>query len=440
MVLAKLQRVNIKNILAEGLCTGCGTCAGMCPNSAIKMVVNSKGVYVPQLDSGNCDQCGICFDVCPGLSVDFKGLNLEIFGKNMDNTLIGNYFSCYIGYARDCNIRYNSTSGGIVTQLLIFALEKGIISGALVTKMKDNNPLEPEPFIARTREELIEASKSKYCPVPANIVLNKILRSKDNEKFAVVGLPCHIQAIRKAERINKKLGKKIVLHFGLFCNHTPTFLATEYLIEKMKLKKEAIKKLNYRGNGWPGGMSIVLKNDRKLFIPQWSSNYWGIVFQSFFFPIRCTLCNDKLCELADISFGDAWIPELVGDRIGTSLIISRNKMTEEILQNAIVEEKIKLNKVGIDSVLQSQSLHSIKKRLKSRIFILKLFGKNIPIYNQKLLNSEVSDYFHAMLFYFLNYISSKRYLWIFISLYTSLLRFLLKIKNKITSIKIELIL
>ena len=44
--------------------------------------------------------------------------------------------------------------------------------------MKKDNPLEPEPFIARTREEIIEASKSKYCPVPANIDAERNFRFK----------------------------------------------------------------------------------------------------------------------------------------------------------------------------------------------------------------------------------------------------------------------
>jgi len=74
--------------------------------------------------------------------------------------------------------------------------------------MKKENPLEPEPFIARTKEEIIEASKSKYCPVPANIALKEIMDSKSGEKFAVVGLPCHIQGIRKFEEVNKILKEK----------------------------------------------------------------------------------------------------------------------------------------------------------------------------------------------------------------------------------------
>jgi len=424
---------NIKKIQNAGLCTGCGTCAGMCPNSAIKMVISSKGTYMPQLDNKNCNQCGICFDVCPGYSVDFKGLNMEIFGKEPGDTLIGNNLNCYIGYATDYKIRYNSASGGLVTQLLIFALEKGIINGALVTKMKDDRPLEPETFIARTRKEIEEASKSKYCPVPVNAMLKEILKSKTEEKIAVVGLPCHIQGIRKAERINENLRKKIVLHFGLICNHTPSFFATEFLLKKMKVRKEEIKKLDYRDGGWPGGMSIVLKNNSKFFVPFWSPNYWGIVFNSFFFPERCTLCGDKACELADISFGDAWLPELADDRIGTSLIISRNMIGEEILKNAVAEGKIKLKKVSIDKVLQSQGLYSVKKLLKARMFLFALLGKKTPIYNEKLLDSDLSDYLRVMIFHLLNCTLPKKPLWRFIDMYSTSMKLLSTVKHKFLS-------
>jgi coenzyme F420 hydrogenase subunit beta len=231
----------IKSVVKNDLCTGCGTCIALCPEEAIKLTINEKkGIYVPEVNEEKCNNCGICYEVCPGHSVDFKGLNLETFGKEPKDVLIGNYLNCYIGHSTDYGIRYNSSSGGLVTQLLIFALEEGIIDGALVTRTKKDNPLEPEPFIARTKEEVIEATKSKYCPVPVNIVLKEILNSKEGEKFAVVGLPCHIHGIRKAEQINKKLKEKIVLHIGIFCSHTPNFWGTELLFERMKIKREDI--------------------------------------------------------------------------------------------------------------------------------------------------------------------------------------------------------
>ncbi len=180
------ENKTISSVAKDGLCTGYGTCVALCPNDAIEMVIDEKkGVYVPKLDGRKCNNCGICMKVCPGHEVDFKGLNLEIFGKEPEDILIGNYLNCYVGHATDYDIRYNSASGGLVTALLIFALEEGLIDGALVTRMKKDKPLEPEPFIARTREEIIEARGSKYCPVPANVALREILEAEEGERFVV---------------------------------------------------------------------------------------------------------------------------------------------------------------------------------------------------------------------------------------------------------------
>ena len=408
--LGSFEEPTIEEVVKADLCTGCGTCASLCPNGAIELVIDDKkGIYVPKLNGEKCNNCGICYEICPGHSVDFKELHLEIFGKKSDDILIGNYLNCYVGHSTDRNIRYNSASGGLVTQLLIFALEKGIIDGALVTRMSKEKPLEPEPFIARTKEDIIEASKSKYCPVPANIALKEILESKEDEKFAVVGLPCHIHGIRKAEQINKKLKERIILHMGLFCVYTINFLGCEFLLQKLKIEINNVKKIDYRGEGWPGGMSIELKKGSKMFIPK--SKYYDGRFGSFI-PMRCTLCSDHACELADISFGDAWLPEFANDKTGKSMIISRSKVAEEILQSKVSRKVIDLNKIDGGKVAQSQGMFRFKKNeLGARIFFFKLFGKRIPICNQKLLRPKLSDYLRAIWLYFWIYTSFKRYLW-----------------------------
>ena len=402
----------IAQVVKDGLCTGCGTCVALCPNDAIKLTINeNKGIYIPKLNEEKCKGCGICSKVCPGHEVDFKELNLEIFGKEPKDVLIGNYINCYIGHATDYKIRYNSASGGLVTQLLIFALEEGIIDGALVVKMKKDNPLEPEPFIARTKEEIIEASKSKYCPVPMNVTLKEILKSKEEEKFAVVGLPCHIHGIRKAERMNKKLKEKIILHLGIFCKHTSNFLGTEFLLKKVGIKKEDVINLSYRGEGWPGSMKIGLgcSESGKLLLPL--PDYWGFVGSDFFIPNRCILCSDQTCELSDISFGDAWLPELTDDKIGTSVLISRNKIGEELLQSAILKKRIELDKINSNKLAQSQGMMRFKKNdLKVRIYLFKLLGKGVPIYNSELMKPRLSAYLTNILIYLHIFIASKRYL------------------------------
>ena len=411
----------VEEIWKNDLCTGCGTCIALCPNDALELTMNeNKGISIPKLNEEKCNNCGICYNVCPGHGVDFKELNLEIFGKEPEEALIGNYLNCYIGHARDYDIQYNSASGGLVTQLLIFALEEEIIDGALVTRMKKDNPLEPEPFIARTKEEIIEASKSKYCPVPVNIVLKEILNSKDGEKFAVVGLPCHIHGIRKAEQINKNLKEKIILRIGIFCGHAPNFMATKFLLRQTNIKEKDIRKLNYRGEGWPGRMYIELKNGNKKFIKY--GEYWDKGFGLYFFPNRCTLCCDGVCELADVSFGDAWLPELRKDEtIGKSIIISKTRIGDEILQKCHAKKKIELNKVGVEKVIESQKmmLNFKKKMFQARAFIISLFDKKVPNYTSKLLKPSVSDYLNTLSFYFWLWISSK-HLWRLLDVHNSI--------------------
>ena len=417
-----MSNKTVKAIPENEICTGCGTCVGACPNSAIR-IIKSKGIYVSQIDDKSCTQCGICFEICPGHSVDFKDLNLAIFGKEPADILIGNYMNLYIGHATNQDIRYNSASGGLITAILIFALEEGIIDGALVTKMRKDRPLEPEPFVARRREDIIEASKSKYCPVPANLRLKEILESENGEKFAAVGLPCHIQGIRKAERVNKKLKEKIALHLGIFCSINRNFLGTEYLLQKFNIKKEDVAKLDYRGEGWMGKMSITLKNGNKKFIPYLV--YWTHMLGAYFIPMRCTLCSDQSCELADISFGDIWLPEYRDDKIGVSVIVSRNKMGDALLQNARLKKMIEIKKLDRNKIIESQrySLTSKKKYLRAHLFLFKMVGRVVPVYNLNLSESPLIAYFHAIILFFQIWISSKRYLWKLLPIFTHFLKF-----------------
>jgi len=426
------EKATVKKVVRQGLCTGCGTCAGICPHEAIEMVVDSeKGIYLPTPDTERCFiKCRLCFDACPGYTVDFRQLNGKIFGKESEDILLGNYRNCYIGHATDYDIRYNSASGGLVTALLIYALEEGMIDGALVTRMKRDKPLEPEPFIARSREEIIEASKSKYCPVPANIALREILKTEG--KYAVVGLPCHIHGVRKAETLNKRLTERIVLHLGIFCGHTPTFLGTKFLLWRGDVKEEDVIKLSYRGEGWPGRVLLQSKDGKKIFYPY---NYlWSRIFGRFFYPMRCTLCCDQSSELADISFGDAWLPELANDNVGTSVVISRTEVGEALLQNTMLKKKVNLNETAAATIKRSQNHFSFKKSLKARSSFLRLFRHSLPVYNIELPQPKAAITLLTPLFYFDLHFSSKRHLWALLSFYISLRSFTGKLLRHVRTI------
>ena len=416
-----IERKTIWKVVENGLCTGCGTCVGICPLDAIEMVIeHKKGIYIPQLDEEKCNQCGLCFEVCPGHAVDFKQLNLEIFGKEPEDVLLGSYINCYAGHATDYDIRYNSASGGLVTALLIYALEQGMIDGALVTRMKKDNPLEPEPFIARTKDEIIEAAKSKYCPVPANIDLREILHTEG--KYAVVGLPCHIQGVRKAELIDKKLKQRIVLHFGLLCSSNRTFLATEYMLRKAGINPQEVARFDYRGQGNLGQFVATLRNGKRYSLP--FLEYYVKLLRSFFIPTRCTLCSDHSCELADISFGDIGFPEFQHDSIGISSIISRSEVGDRFLKQATSAGIIELSNISRDRLVESKigAFHRKKKHLTGRRNLFGLQGKPVPNDTTKLLKSNLLSYIYAMVLYPEIYVSRRRRLWGLIGSLSVLLR------------------
>lgn len=404
----------IEKVWNDGLCTGCGTCAGICSLDAIKMSRSANGLYKPIVDDSICNDCNECPEVCPGYSVDFIKLNKFVFNSIPEDSFLGYVTNCYLGHCVDRETRWKAASGGIVSALLLFMLDEGMIDGALVTRMKEDNPLEPQPFIARTKEEVIAAATSKYCPVPANIALKEILESKDNEKFAVVGLPCHIHGARKAEMINQKLKEKIVLHIGIFCSQTISFLGTEFLLQKRGIKKEDVKQLKYRGEGWPGGMSIELKNGSKCFYPY--SEYYRIFSLHFFAPTRCMICCDGANELADISCCDAWLAELREDKVGESIVLSRTSMGEGVLQAAQLKGRICLSNINRAQVILAQHRELFLKKggLKPRYAILKTLGRKMPSYNltlsQKNPRSNILGW-GTILFYIIAWCTSNRHLY-----------------------------
>lgn len=372
---------DIRVVVQDRLCTGCGTCAGTCPYNSISMIRSDpEGFLLPRIDQSTCRRCGLCVRVCPGHSINLDKLASEVFGKQPENKLLGNLLRCYVGHSQSYETRYNSASGGLVTEVLVFALENKIIDGALVCRMRDDRPLETEAFIARNREELVSAAKSKYCPVATNEALRRIL--KEDGRFAVVGLPCHIHGIRQAERIFKGLNEKIVLHLGLMCSHTVGYRGTEFVLKKSGVEKEKVRRISYRGKGWPGCMSIQTKDGKSLDIPlvgSWNA-YWP-VFSSFFFtPLRCIMCPDQNNELADVSFGDAWLPELRHDKVGKSIIVTRTTFADEILDRMSLAGRISIKRIQPEKVEQSQAfnLRFKKTELAARLAVLEKLGKKTP--------------------------------------------------------------
>jgi coenzyme F420 hydrogenase subunit beta len=401
------KQKNITVFVERNLCAGCGTCAGVCPRDAISMQMDKeRGMYVPKINK-LCDNCTLCVKACPGYHVDFFQLNEEIFGIMGNDLQLGNWTNCYAGYSTQNDLRYSAASGGLITTLLLYAMDKGIIDGALVTHMNRDKPLEPEPFIARTREEILSAAGSIYCPVPANVALKQINDTGEGERFAIVGLPCHIQGIRKWEKSNPILKNRIVFHLGIFCSHCDTFKSTDYLVKKYKVSKAAISSISYRGMGWPGYLKFGL-ND-KTEIKVFYADYIDYHALRFFIPRFCLFCCDAVCQLSDLTFMDAWLPEIKAqDKTGTSFMISRSSRGRELVEAALKDGVIALQTIDRDSIISSQGNMQYPP-IDSKIIrdLFRALGQKVPIYRTESMKGRLKNYIRAFVVLFNYLIGSK---------------------------------
>ncbi len=378
-------------------------------------MVVKKGRYVPQWEKSRCNWCGLCYETCPGYSVDFEGFSRVLFGDIPENLALGRYLGCYVGHAVDKSVRYRSASGGLVSSLLVFALEQGLIDGALVTRMRRDDPLRPEPFIARTREEILSAARSKYCPVATNVALREILESDD--RIAVVGLPCHIQGIRKVEQRIPRLARQIRYRISLACSMNFSFRGTERFLQNLGIAPESVAAFEYRGRGWPSSVLVRLKDGTERTIP-FAECHRQLGPYSLW---RCTLCSDMLGELSDLTCGDAWtkdpkrdrpplgtLPEVAQtDSLGSSFAVSRTSEAEALLEHAASNGVVDLSELDVQDLLAGQN-HALfkKQKLAARMLLCRLACQSVPQYGQKLLPPTRADYIHSLKFYAARYVLS----------------------------------
>lgn len=402
-------------------CTNCGTCVGACPASALEMKEDQRlGIYLPRIDLEKCNHCSICVRVCPGYSHDYLGLNGKIFGQSQLDVKLGSFIKCYTGCSTDYQIRYNSSSGGLVTSLLAAALESREIDGAIVTKVEAGDPFRPKPFVARTVSEVIAAAKSKYCPVPVNSLIRTI--AMEEGRFAVVGLPCHIHGLRKAEQTLPVLQKKIVLHLGLFCSHNVNFLGTDYFLWRLGVAKEDVSSLHYRGGGWPGPPSVRLKDGRSIVD---CKGVWNKMFASrFFTPNRCMYCRDSTNELADISFGDPWLRRFIGERIGKSILICRSPEGGKLLELALALRKIELEEIHPREVKMSQESLLYKKKAINALCGLKAKSDCLCKFASYSIPPSFVDYVVSVIMLANTKVSSKRPMWPILARWSEVMKLL----------------
>ncbi len=301
---------------------GCGLCEGISKNPANKMQLLADGFLHPgQL---TVDEEILVDKICPGKNI------LNNNARNA-NRIWGNIQQLYVGSSTDYKIRKSGSSGGIVSALAIYMLEKGIVNAVLQVGSNKNNYKNNELKVSRSRDEVIGCSSSRYAP--ANIFGNILeILSQTDETFCFVGKPCDISALTNLLNEYPEYKEKIKLTIAIFCAGIPSINATEKLID-MHNAENQIHDLAYRGNGWPGSFRFTDKSG-KTFKTSYNDSWGKVLGKELHF--RCKICPDGIGLQADIAVGDAWdtvdgYPDFE-EKNGKSFMIARNEKAQDILE------------------------------------------------------------------------------------------------------------
>ncbi|MEH6305212.1 Coenzyme F420 hydrogenase/dehydrogenase, beta subunit C-terminal domain [Olivibacter sp. CPCC 100613] len=355
-------------VVSGGYCIGCGACAAL-EGSPINIGLDSFGRLVAQKNVSDGDEALSSLpvaDVCPfsNYSKNEDELGKSLFGQNAQyRDKLGYHISTYAGYVKESGFRSQGSSGGMGSWIACTMLAKGMIDGVIHVKQKRPTEDDPRLFyynISTTAEEVGEGAKSKYYPVELSEVIHFVRNNK--RKYLLVGVPCFIKAVRLLSNQDPIIKERVAYCVGLVCGHLKSSKFAEMFSWQCGIAPRNLLSIDFRTKlegfganqygvtvtGYKGGQQV-----RRVSPPvntMYGTN-WGL---GFFKYQACDYCDDVVAETADITIGDAWLPQYVGDGLGTNIIIVRNPLIQSLVEDAERSGKINLDLLSPDDVIESQ--------------------------------------------------------------------------------------
>lgn len=331
-----------------------------------------KGLYGPTLSSNCCTSCGICLDVCPfydhATSRDHVAGELFQGQRNVQHhQSLGYYLRAYVGHSLIDSHRERGASGGMATWMLERLLASCAVDRVIaVGATEAPNRALFEYRVCESVEQVRTAGSSKYYPVEVSTALGAVWKEKEDHRYAIIGLPCTVHAIRRATLRNPRLARRVRFVLGIVCNHCPGSYYTELLCAtagistadvravdyRYKMETRSANDFHFRAMSKDGDWSRPVRFQGQL-VSLWNKQYFAYS--------ACSYCEDVFAEAADAVFMDAWLERFLSDTRGTSIVVARNTVLLDILEGGRRQKTCALMPCEIEEVVASQQ-HLVRRK------------------------------------------------------------------------------
>lgn len=289
-------------ICEEGLCIGCGLCAGISTADALQMVTTPEGtlrpIAGPALDHDTVDRV---YRICPGTRLE--GLPAHATNERTEvDAVWGPYQRIVEAHASDPEVRFKAATGGVLTALALFLLESNQVTCILHATASPAQPSFGVRHVSRNRADVLRGTGSRYGPTATLIDIDSLLDA--GRPFAFVGTPCDVSALRNLARIDARVDAQCKMMMAPVCGgfmETPALAAR---LAEFGVNFERLTTLRYRGHGCPGPTRMEETDGRV--VEKTYLDFWDEDDSAWSLPWRCKICADGIGEAADIAASDVW--------------------------------------------------------------------------------------------------------------------------------------
>lgn len=326
-----MRKLQLDEIVSAGLCSGCGACVFAAEEGKVRMQIDIKGYLRPVTSHAlSANEQETVRSVCPGIGLAHPASFENGVGYH---PVWGPMAGLMTGHATDAEVRHKGSSGGVLSALLIHLLETEKVDFVVHTRASESDPLQNQTVFSTTREEILSGAGSRYAPAAPVAALHDALARPG--KFAFVGKPCDVAAVRKIIASRPDLTHRIPYLLSFMCAGTPSMLGTHEIIQRLDMKAKEVVAFRYRGDGWPGLARAESIDGRSATMDY--NTAWGTILNKHLQP-RCKMCADGTGEFADVVCADAWYgkdgyPDFA-EAAGRSLLIARTQTGVELASTA----------------------------------------------------------------------------------------------------------
>lgn len=364
-----------RTVIAGGYCIGCGACASI-DGSVIRIMLNANGEYQAMIPTLAVDLAINVLDVCPfsDQSESENQISKRLFGDlGPSDPNIGHYGDIYAGHVEEGAFRDAGSSGGFGTWIGHELLRTGRVDYivSVSAQQREGAPLF-RYSISDQLEEVARSSGSRYYPVQLSEVLAEIRQRPG--RYAVVGLPCFIKAVRLLQRNDPLFQERITFTIGLICGHLKSNAFAESLAWQCGLQPGTLRSIDFRtklpdrpaddyGVTVSDGAVTVTKPIREM-----TGSDWGA---GAFKYKACDFCDDVFAETADVTLGDAWLPKYTPDSRGTNILVVRHPELRRLIADARQIGRLALEDLSVKDAVLSQGggLRHRKDAISYRLYL-----------------------------------------------------------------------